>query len=344
MKILCAYSGIHFTCEHFPASLHARECYHPVFDIPQKKLLACLPKWVAHELTETDSYLLYLALLNSTSLVEWRVPAMQTERTRSIVANHMEPLVKTVGAMNLIKHPALALSKVAITPETKFLDTSHYWIANWNESINDFHTGYRQAIRHDRLVMRERALEKIIRDPEKKDTRYLARNLADWAADAGCFPQFTLVFESRGMTCEEYWKIIIIRCINDEQVFKLHKPDIQELIEHCEENIEPGTIYHHALMQVLRNGLKRRDNYLGSFGGDIDAASYRILDAETSIEDANKLAMIADAPAEKPIESNYPSKIAYLRAKAKWDMATEYKKQIAAKESTNTTANTTEIL
>mgnify|MGYP000735790344 CR=1 FL=1 len=54
-KILCAYSGIEFSCEHFPITLHARESYHPIFNVPQKKLLSYLGKWAGNELTPTDN-------------------------------------------------------------------------------------------------------------------------------------------------------------------------------------------------------------------------------------------------------------------------------------------------
>jgi hypothetical protein len=327
MKILCAYSGLQFNVDHFPASLSARECVHPIFYISQKKLLGYTGKWARHELTDTDSYLLFLALLNSTELVEWRVPAVQTARTTSLIANNMESLAQIVGRINLIKHPAFVLSRIAITPESKSLDTVKYWIQNWEQAFVDFETGYRDAKKHDRLVVRESALQKLIKDPNK-ELRIIAKSLADWAADAGDFPVTTVLARDMKtpMSLSDYWKQIILACVNEEKIFNIRKADLEELIEHCEENIEAGTIYHHALMTVLRGGLKKQINYLGLGDIDITSSTYRILDTDTSVENANKLALIDSAPKEKPVESAYPSRIAYLRARLKYDMAQEYMK------------------
>jgi len=97
------------------------------------------------------------------------------------------------------------------------------------------------------------------------------------------------------------------------------------------------------LFQLLRDGLQRKKNFLNL--GDIDignpsATTFRILDADASIEDANKLALIDSAPTELPIESNYPTKLAYLRAKMKYDMAIKYKQGLE-ESSANANANST---
>ena len=73
-------------------------------------------------------------------------------------------------------------------------------------------------------------------------------------------------------------------------------------------------------MQTLRNGYAKQQSYLGL--GDIDVSGgYRILDAESSVQDANIIAMIDNAPTHEPSINEYPSKIAYLRAKMRWQLA-----------------------
>jgi len=326
MRILCAISGIQFNVDHFPASLTSRECYHPIFVIPQKKLLQYTLKWANRELTQTDTYLLFLSLLHSTELIEWRVPAQQTDKTRSIIEQNMEALIDIVGKINIIKHPSFVLSKVSINPETKTLTSAHYWIKNWHESYNDFITGYKNAKIHDKIAAREQSLERLIKDAQKPISHY-ARILADWAEMAADFPAYQITFENKTYPINEYWKNIIVRCCKEEQIFAIPKEHLEKLIEHCEENLEGGSIYSYTLMSLLRSGVKKQSNYLGLGDIDIQESIYRILPNEATVEDANRMAMIDTAPTELPIEKNYPSKLAYLRAKVKWDMKVAYMEQ-----------------
>ena len=67
-KILCSKSGILFQCEHMPLGLNSQEYHHPLLSVPQKKLLSLSKEWTANRLTATESYLLYLSLLNYTDL------------------------------------------------------------------------------------------------------------------------------------------------------------------------------------------------------------------------------------------------------------------------------------
>ena len=43
--------------------------------------------------------------------------------------------------------------------------------------------------------------------------------------------------------------------------------------------------------------------------------------ADTSVETANKLAIVQNAPTELPVRINYPSQFAYIKAKLAYDMA-----------------------
>lgn len=327
-KILCSISGIEFQCEHFPVYLHAREIAHPVFYLSQKKLLGFSAKWAAGELTPTDSYLLFLALLESTEQIEFRVPVSRNQNTDSIVANNMEDLIQIVGKINVIKHPAFVLPRFAVTPETKFLDTVHYWIKTWEEAYQDFLTGYRKQQNSEKILKREEALEKIIKDPCTKEG-LLASRISEWAELAGDFPKFSVQTQFGTLECSEYWKLIIRKCANQESIFAVPTKDLEELIEHCELNILHGSIYAHTLMSILRKGKQRQNNFLGLGDSDLSISTYRILSDTDSIEDANKLAMIDSAPTEQPKPESYPSKLAYLRAKVKYEMAQDYKKQQA---------------
>jgi hypothetical protein len=321
MKILCSKSGIQFNCDYFPAYLHAREVSHPIFHLSQKKLLSFIPKWAAQEsLGEVDSYLLFLALLDSTQLVEWRTAVQFTQDTSSIVANNMEDLAQIVGKMNLITHPAAVFQRIAISPENNTLQNVHYWIANWETNIEDFCDGYvTQAERAD-LNRRELALEKLIKAPHREIV--LASQIANWAEIAGQFPQFQVETQFGAMECSEYWKLIIRKCIKAESIFNIPLRDIQELIDHCEDNIEHGSIYAHTLMQILRSGADKNKNFLGLGDWDISQSSISyLIVSEDSVEKANFDLLVSTAPTTEPRLQDYPTRFEWLKAKARYSLS-----------------------
>ena len=326
MKTLCSKSGLLFNCEHFPFYSDTATIAHPCFAIPQKKLLSLAPKWAAGELTEVDSYLLFLSLLNSTSQIEFRTHCQYTSDTTSIIYNNMEDLLQLVGAINVVTHPAEILSRIAITKENHTLSNVHYWIENWSQQIEEFKSGYVSASEQQDLLRREAALEKLIKSPYKEVQ--LASQIANWAELAGSFPAFSINSPFGVMSCAEYWKLIIRKCINSESIFAVPTSDIQELIEHCEDNIEHGSIYAHTLMQILRNGKQKQTNFLGL--GDWES-SFVLLNQEDSVEKANIELLVANAPSTEPRITDYPTKFEWLKAHSKWKLASALKTQ----ENTN---------
>ena len=332
MKIKCAYSGLNLEVSHFPAFLESPSTVHPIFNIPQKKLIQYLRKWGNGELTPTDSYLLYLALFNSTDLIEFRTNAVCTTKTNSIVSANLEQLTRVISYSNTILHPSFVLPKIVIDKDTCTLENSPEWIKLWTHEYNNFQSGYLKDKEREAIKKREFILQTFIKDVNKPISHY-AKIIADWASEVGEFPQFFVTIDGQSIRLSEYWKGIIIKCCKSEAIFSIPTADLMELIEHCEENIEHGSIYSHTLMELLRAGMSRQKNYLGLGDLDLSLTTYSIIDANTSIEDANRKAMIDSAPLEMPLPGMYPSKLAYMVAKSKWEMALEYKKQMEAVEA-----------
>ena len=320
MKTICNISGLELTISYFPDTIYHPSIVHPVFLIPQKKLLAKGTAYFTNpsQYNSTDAYLLFLALLNSTELIEWKTPALRTVETDHTIANNMEALIRVIGKISLISHPSFVLAKVAINKDTRDLSNVKYWIDSWEESIQEFKDGYRSYSDTRALLNRELALERLIKNPMKSVDNY-ARSLSEWAAMAGSFPKSILDFGSYKIHCDDYWKGIISKCVREESIFSIPANDLQELIDWCEEYISHGSIYSHALMTLLRIGRKKQSDYLNL--GDF---SITILDADASVEQANKLAMIAAAPDTEPTPNQYPNKLAYIKAKARWELAQTY--------------------
>ena len=179
MKILCSYSSVEFECSHFPGTFYSRELIHPIFYLDQKRLLTYNKKWAGGELTSTDSYLLFLALLNSSDQIDFRVPVFRNEHTDRIIALNLKPLVRTVIKINTVRNPAVTFPRFVITPETRYLTNVHHWIECWQDAYQDFLDGYRTAHESRKLIIRESALQRMIKNPHKHISEY-ATKLADW--------------------------------------------------------------------------------------------------------------------------------------------------------------------
>lgn len=325
--IKCAYSGVVFHCDHFPMTLSSGETNHPIFLLPQHKLLSYTNKWSAGDLTHTDSYLLFLALLDSSSLVEWRTNAhYRAGLTDSIVANNMESLIRMIGKINIIQHPRFALPSFAVTKDTATLDNVCHWIEAWHSSFMEFMRGYKEQTEQERIIRREYALERMIKTTQLKNAKKYAIALANWAELAGQFPTFPMLhpITHNPVQLNEYWKEIIIACIKEEKIFQYPTSDVDELITHCEDMIPHGTISAASLMDLLRVGKKSQSSYLCLSDFDVAAFKNGSLSSEDVVETTNKIAMIQSAPLTAPVRSEYSSDLEFARAKARWRMKLQY--------------------
>lgn len=333
MKILCAYSGIEFNCDHFPASLFSREACHPIFYLPQKKLIGYLHKWSTNELTPIDSYLLFLAILRSSDLVDFRLPVIRTLRTDSIVAQNMEDLIKTTIRLNTVINPSVLFPHFVISADTRNLDNVKYWIQNWKDSYQDFIDGKGKDYDDRKLAQREAALERMIKNPYKSSSE-TARSISEWASSAGEFPTFitTSRFTDQKIPLSDYWKQIIIAAGNEDKIFSINRSDLEELLEHCEINIPYGTIFSNALFKLLRAALEKHRNFLGI---ERNLGTFMIL-GKDNVEEANLRVIIDSAPVDLPKKENFSStpagKFAYMKAKMQYDMA----KKASTTPQTNT--------
>lgn len=319
-KVLCGISGMEFQVEHLSLSLSSREYAHPVFFLPQKKLLGLYSKYQQGEMNEIDSYLTFLAYLNSTDLVEWRVPAQRTPFTSQIIANNFENLVSVVEKMNSLQHPENEFHKIAITPDTKSLANVEIWIAGWEQTWEDFTSGYVEERKKKELGELESRLSRVIYSSESSQVQIAAR-LAEWADKAGGFPRFAVSLGTNTIVpCNEYWKSIIRKCVNQESIFSIPSSDLDELIDHCEDNVDAGSTFGYKLFEILREGKAKQSSFLGL--GDF---TFSIVSSDTSVETANKLSIIQNAPSEEPLRINYPSQFSYIKAKLAYDMMKESK-------------------
>lgn len=309
-KFYCALSGIECEVSYIPMSLNSREYAHPIFFLPKPKLLGLFSRFESGNLGDIESYLLYLALFNSTDMVEFTVPATyDPKQTPQLVASYLEPLCDIVYKLDAIRVPSFQAPKFRVTPETKNLKNSGVWIQVWQHAFKDFLEGNKNRLILEELSEIETRVHRLILNPNAHPAKY-ASVLAVWAAKAANFPTYIT----------EYWQEIIRKCVSEKAIFDVPKVDIEELIEHLEDNLELGTIYSQSLFTLLRDGKKKQVSYLGL--GDMDLINlespYTILDDSSSIEVANMQTVFMQAPQKEPTRNEYPSEFEYQRARIRF--------------------------
>lgn len=314
--ILCSKSGIEFKCDHFPISLTQRESYHPIFDVKLPRLWKYFPKWQAGELTETDSYLLFLAYLNATEMVEFRTACKRRPNTPQIIQANMESLFYTIGKIITIKHPKFTVPRLVISHDTADLSNVRYWIQTWEQAYLDFCDGLKNQELRSRLVRKEQGLERLIKNPSLNPKKY-AHLLASWAAEAAVFPDFEMKDNAGNeTTCSEYWQEIIIKCHTDTDIISIPEKDLAEIIEHCEENLDGGSIQAHQLFVTIRQGMETLQGFFS-----IGSPSFSILGESDSVGDVNLQLLIDSAPIEMPKRTDYANEFQFIRAKMKYNLA-----------------------
>lgn len=341
MKIYCQYSGIEYQMPNFPN--FRLQYVHPIFAAEPKHLLSRAGDWAANKYNEQERKLLFLALLHSTDLVEFRTAALPDDAT---VQKNMEALMRFVSWVTGIHTPAVSFPRFAISNETKHLPNVRHWIETWLEARKQFETGYKSQSQLAKMRQREGALERLIKSAGKKTEDYSGM-LAAWALAASDAPK----------PLHEYWTSLFK--LKGLDIYNAKTVDLEELVEHLEDRLEHGSIYAAATMKHVRLVLARNKAGLGFSLGipteelatlDLEKLAnqpFKIVEDEISIY--NKQVIAATAPEEQPVESAYPSRIAFLRAKAAYHLAQRAKEyaaeftatveqQIAADEEINNEA------
>jgi hypothetical protein len=97
-----------------------------------------------------------------------------------------------------------------------------------------------------------------------------------------------------------------------------------------------GSLTASKLIKLLNDSLNSHDNFYGS-------TDFAILldESNTSTEASNMQLLIKTAPTELPHPSNYPTKLSYLIAKSKWDLAQRHLESATsiAEQTTNTSSS-----
>ena len=166
-----------------------------------------------------------------------------------------------------------------------------------------------------RLERKAVGLERLIKNPSLHPSKY-ARMLASWCSEAADFPVFN-VTDSSGNTisCSDYWQEIIVKCHTDTNIITIPETDLVELLEHCETNLDAGSIQAFHLFTTIRLGLQTLQGFFS-----IGKTSFAILSDSDDVESVNMRLLIDSAPIVPPLRTSYANEFQFIKAKMKYQL------------------------
>lgn len=328
MKIICTYSGIEFTVSHFQNSLSARFTVngaHPIFNQPVKILLSRARDFQEGKLNEEECRLLFLALLNSTELVSFHVPATPS---RKIVLANMEAMLRVTNWINAAKPLHIAWPRVSINHQTRYLEQIGGWLDAWLNAKQEASQSARYRNLIENIVKKEEILNRYIKSASKQLTSY-SKLLGSWVMDATDAPA----------DMRDYW--ISLFQLRGIDIYNAHTASLQELVDWMHENLPLNSLPAFTAFRHVNNILAK--NSRGVFAA-LGTDSFTLLDDEdeseeldpvtgqklvtsrnenaVSIEQFYRQQVIASAPLTEPKRVDYPDNVVgFLRAKAAWSIA-----------------------
>ena len=311
MRIKCRYSGVDFVASGF------NELYiqgsHPLMNVDLITLLARARDWAEGKLSSTERRVLFIALLKSTELVEFHRSALPPD---SVIAKNMETLIRTMGWKGKLGD-LLPLPKYAVTNDTYRLVNIHQWLKRCNDAKSEWENKDAVWERREELRIREERLIKLIRTPTKKLSFYQGM-LGRWILEASNAP----------VAMHDYW-LQLLRLKEYRDIWAASRVDLEELLEHMEDNLPAGSIIADVAFKHVR---KLREINIGGveFGlgmdddnADLDFSAMRnnpfIMIEE--IEEHNMIAAASFASKEEPKVDEFETKGLYLKAVARWRLA-----------------------
>lgn len=312
MKIRCIKSGIVFEVSGFPGTTTG---IHPCFSMPIKKLWHGISAWKSGTMPQVESYLLFLALADSTGLVEFHDSVDPSESTPQIVASQMPRLLRMITTISTVTIPSFKPPRFSISRNALSSDLSS--VSGWITDVMDYHGEYvagskRQALRAA-AERKQAGLERLIRSTRISPIKY-ANQLASWASDAAAFPA----------DISDYWKSLIVRCHTDTDIVTIPKHDLIELLDHVTENLDAiGSVSSHHLFSVIQTGL---DTIIGFFSGFAIITKESTADISEALLEEISQETNRTTTGKPPVRSDYKSDFAFLKAKMNYSISREGKK------------------
>lgn len=335
MRCICPLSAVAWKAEGFVTGHHALLHPHPIFALPYRYLISRYASdWYTNRLKEEEKQLLFLALLKSTELVIFDAPATPAPAT---IEQNIESLVKLSSWIQALKNPAVLLPSFRITKESNSLGNMHFWLQAWWNAKEAFEQGCRQQ-----QILRDKTRLEYFLDSKIKrieagltnETPAYLKILAAWADLAASFPRFAIEHPLTGNTIaiNEYWKELIQA--PESRWYSYPLLDWKELEDHIIDNIDDlSTTFSLTLIKKCRQIINRTSKDMGlelieeAFNPSTGKRSYSIQSILEKDEKEMIANIAANAPSNEPKQQDYPTKVAFLRAKIAWNFAKQQQQQ-----------------
>ena len=304
MKIRCKLSGVNFEVQNFANT--QIQGIHPLFSCDILTHMTFLPDWRAGRLTEDECRVLFCSMLYQTELVDFRTTPVPKFST---IQNNMEHLFQVLTWLPALTNVRKTLPSYVITHTTRHLANISVILNSWDTEKLNWREGYAREHARARAAQKEDALLHLIRDSSKK-TRDYATQLGKWALEASDAP--TVIRDS-------WLKLFQLKGL---EVYGAKTAELSELLDWMVTRLQHGTSQAHTVLKHLRYLVA--ESQRADFGIGIDQDNPYII-LEDTVESQNRQRIAASAPLEMPVKENYDTQLAYLRAKAAYNIAASEK-------------------
>lgn len=274
-----------------------------------------------NNMNKEEKRLVFLACLASTGLLSCKVPPFPND---AIVDALFPRLLLITQWITNIHLPNYNLPTYQVTHETANLSNLKYWVEALFELKDAFYQERRQVEAVAALKKQEETLELLIRRAEMQHTAYTpatSKMLATWALEISKAPTNMHTTWLAGNkeysgTIKDYWYYIMTAPTSS--IYNIKNADIEELIEHLEDNLEHGTTSAYTVLKYVRSLRDKQTKGLGMF--EMLGLS------QEAVDTTMKVAAVASGhipttqslpPA--PIKANFPKLTDYLLAKITWE-------------------------
>lgn len=339
MQHYCPKSGIRWNST-YGSGASSQE--HPLLQLTYPALLDSLAKWTAqpeadhwsHTNTQAQYFLYGVAILNHYPLI-WDTPIVP-EDALPVILQHWEDLLKLADTFSPAEVEKGLLPVLRITKDTASLtNLPHYLdaIAQARLELGEQRVAYRIA---QSLLRKEEVLTRLINHSATKSRKALAKLLPEWAEIASGFPKMLSprsAYDSTQIPLATIWKEILHYAILEDYSTLLtgyRIADIEELVIHCEDNLELGTPYSTTTLRALRRAITTLSDF--SWDGSRSPQDTSLMALDDLLEDSDTDTTIGLSPeaaalnaplvdSPKPSRGSYPNTKSYLKALLEWKAA-----------------------
>ncbi len=311
MKVKCALSGVEFKAQGFGTFTTTSQ--HPLLSASLIDLIRdILPLYYLDRLNEPEIRVLFVAFLKHSELVDFEHHAAPSIKT---IHSNMQSLVKTLD-WSLSKASTFSLPRYRITRANCTLKNISQWISSWSNARENWIDKQRMYGERTLFIIRQEALEKLITSAYRSPEQYAGR-LAKWALEAS---------KAHPDRIEDWTAIFKLR---EPAVYSADKDEIADLLDWLESHLDAvnSTVAQTALRHIRKIAYLNDEGILHGLDDfeEEDVKLHLARDQGTpyvmlSRHERMLRMTVEQAPTSEPKLEEFPTRVAYLVAKARWDV------------------------